>query len=101
MKEGASDSLEVGWLILTQDAHLAQIVNKCTGGANYSVNWYSKVEVEANISLSDAVTLDIVGLDGATINGAHSVQLFTLSSASLYMTGVTLENGNDTSRGAI
>lgn len=95
---------EVGVYNVTSTAdasHLAQIVNNCSGGANYSVNWFGKVDVETTISLSDAVTLDIVGLDGATINGAHSVQLFTLSSANLYVTEAILENGNGTSGGAI
>lgn len=74
-------------------AYLAQNVANCSDG-NFTVEWYGRVSLSSTIHLINHTKLSIQGISGAVIDGEHASQLFQLSSASLFLSNVTLENGS-------
>lgn len=86
----------------TQDeaAHLAQNVANCSDG-NFTVEWYGRVSLSSTIHLINHTQLSIQGISGAVIDGDYASQLFQLSSASLFLSNLTLENGNGDEGAAI
>lgn len=62
------------------------------------VDWISRVKTEATIFVSNTTVLSIHGSQNAVIDG-NGQPLFQVSSASLYLSDLSLENGNSSSIG--
>lgn len=78
----------------------AQAVN-CTGPGSFSVDWTGTVETQATVSISNGTTLVISGSQDAIIDGGGQIQMFDVSSATLKLSNLVLENGNSSEGGAI
>lgn len=80
--------------------YLAQIID-CTGSGSFAVDWMGKVQIEATITIPNGVFLQISGSDGAIIDGRNKLRTFNVSSGSLHLSSLALENGYAESGAAI
>lgn len=85
---------------------LAEASNNCTNGV-FSATWIGHVVVENTIVVGGNTTLSIMGVDvsaagapGATVDGGGSTRPFFVSAGGgLYLTDLTITNGNGTASG--